>query len=107
MAYLVSLIGSDGGREQREKSVFGLSSTALNSSPAPVARARHERQLGIDLPDQPERRGALRAARKISSVVSVLQLRLVAGDAVDDALATNWCDDIEPARQQIGRRNGL
>jgi len=37
-----------------------------------IARARHERQLGIDLNDaRPSAR-----ARRISSVVSVLQLRL-------------------------------
>jgi hypothetical protein len=41
-----------------------------------IAGARHERQLGIDLADQLERRAALARARRMSSVVSVLQLRL-------------------------------
>ena len=75
MAYLVSLIGSAGGANSG-KSVSGLSSTALNSSagrsPAPGMNGSSELTWPISLNDA---RPSLRA-RKMSSVVSVLQLRL-------------------------------
>ncbi|MGX1351502.1 hypothetical protein AB7M49_005078 [Bradyrhizobium elkanii] len=75
IAYLVSLIGSDGGANSG-KSVSGLSSTAANSSagrsPAPGMNGSSELTWPISLNDA---RPCARA-RSTSSVVSVLQLRL-------------------------------
>ena len=75
MAYLVSPIGSAGGANSG-KSVCGAIEHRAEFLGRKVARARHERQFGIDLPEQLERCAALGAGAQESSVVSVLQLRL-------------------------------
>ena len=106
MAYLVSVIGSDGGANSG-KSVSGLSSTALNSLRRQIARARHERQFGIDLPDQLERRAALFAgAQQIQRDVGIAA-QAVARNAVDDALRHQLGDNVHPRRQQIGTGMGI
>ena len=66
-----------------------------------VARARHERQFGIDLADQLERRGALCAgAQYIERGVGVAA-QAVAGNAIDSALRHQLRDDVEATRQQV------
>ena len=106
MAYLVSVIGSDGGANSG-KSVAGLSSTALNSSagrsPAPGMNGNSE----LTWPTSLNAARALRAgAQNVQRGVGVAA-QAVARVAIDHAFGHQLRDDIEPARQQIGRGMGI
>ena len=72
-----------------------------------IALPRHERQFGIDLSDQFERRAALGAgAQQIQRGVGVAG-KTIARDAIDDALGHQLGDDVEAALQNIGRGVGV
>jgi len=75
MAYLVSEIGSDGGANSGKISVGTIQHRA-EFLRRQIAGAGHERQFGIDLADQLNDARPCARERRISSVVSVLQLRL-------------------------------
>ena len=72
-----------------------------------IAGARHERQLGIDLADQLERRPALPAgAQDVERGVGVAA-QAVARHAIDHTFRDQLGDDVQPARQQVGRGMGI
>ena len=72
-----------------------------------IAGARHERQFGIDLADQLERRAALAArAQDVERGVGVAA-QAVARHAIDHTFRDQLGDDVQPARQQIGRGMGI
>ena len=66
-----------------------------------IAGARHERQFGIDLADQLERRGALRAGAQYVERGVGVAAQAVARNAVDNPLGHQLGDDIESTRQQV------
>ena len=72
-----------------------------------IAGARHEWQPGIDLADQLERRAALPAgAQDVERGVGVTA-QAVARHAIDHTFRDQLSDDVQPARQQIGRGMGI
>jgi len=100
MAYLVSVIGSDGGANSGN-SVSGTIEHRAEFVCRKIAGARHERQFGIDLADQFERRGALRASAQYIQRGVGVAAQAVAHDAIDDAFRHQLRDNIQPTRQQI------
>src|SRR5712675_1225870 len=98
MAYLVSVIGSDGGANSGN-SVAGLSSTALNSSagrsPAPGMNGSSELTWPTSLND------AAPCARARNERGVGVAAQAVAGNAIDNALRHQLRDDIEATRQQV------
>jgi len=92
-------------RRRREQRKIGLGTIEHRAEfiSGQIPRARHERQFGIDLGHQFERGAALRAgAHHVQRGVGVAA-QAVTRRPVDHALCYQLGNDVEPARQQIGR----
>ena len=93
-------------REQRKIGLWTIEHRAEFIA-GQIPRTRHERQLRIDLGDQFERGAAVAAgAHHVQRGVGVAA-QAVARDAIDHALCHQLGNDVEPARQQIGRGMGV
>ena len=90
-----------GWRREQRKLGFGTIEHRAEFVCRKIARAWHERQFGIDLADQFERRGALRASAQYIQRGVGVAAQAVARDAVDNAFRHQLRDDVQPALQQI------